>query len=936
MRRLVPFLVVLTAFLSPLLHAQEDVPEIARSLLEEAERAREAGRDDEAIARYQRVLEVAPSLASAYVNLGALYFNNGKVDQAYETFVRGLNSAPADRALLSNAASTAQQLGKREEALRLVDRALQSSPRDAPLHALRSTILRSLQRNDDALAALQQAVQISPADAKLQFSLGNLLYQLGRKPDAIAAYRKAVDTDRSYLRAWYNLGAVLFESGNDAEALDAYRVALAPVEQSFARKEPVDPIHARAYANLGAIYLRQKQLAPAADAYQKALRLAPADGDALYNLAFIDYSSGSLDRAEEEYRKALAADPTLPLAYLHLGDMAWRRGDAARAIQILQQGMPRFDAESRLAALHIIGRAQLARGDRAGAGATYAEIARLAPDDPDATTHFAYQRMIAARDAGEVAAERLALETLMARGATDAMRTEHALLLVRQGEMDAARSELKLIDDRWLTTLRAALGENADLRDAPPLAAAILDARAGNAEAAARKFADMHSPVGRGNAGLLYWQLGREAEARSLLAAAHAAMRDWNEVTIALGEIALSGRRYEEAIDLLSNAQCSAAPTTAAGTTLQLTLGSSDDLCGRQQRALNAALLSQAADELPSAPRRARQLAERAGNDAIAFLLRGTASLQLGELADAREELGRAINNGLPPTLLSIARRNLDAAQPAAAPAEPPEAVSAQPRRVVVVFLPDAPVDNDRSLAGAINEMLAPAMSTIPLQIEFFRRADDARAFLAANRDRVGMLIANSEFVSPGLTPRFQFARGGKATYERVVVVQTRSHFRSLNDLRGQTMSIADVLSDVGDAEVVRVPDDLTAIANVLFGKSAAALISEANPLLAQRRSDLRVIATTSPHPLPFVSFAAMPESDRTLLDARLRSARSVLGILVPVARAQREEPKREVVPIAASALSLRMPERPARVALRVSVELPKIEIPHPLEVRAR
>jgi tetratricopeptide (TPR) repeat protein len=75
MRACLAAALIAIAFLA---HAQE-VPEIARNLMEEAERARETNHLDDAIAKYRRVIDVAPALTSAYVNLGALYFQQGKV-----------------------------------------------------------------------------------------------------------------------------------------------------------------------------------------------------------------------------------------------------------------------------------------------------------------------------------------------------------------------------------------------------------------------------------------------------------------------------------------------------------------------------------------------------------------------------------------------------------------------------------------------------------------------------------------------------------------------------------------------------------------------------------------------------------------------------------------------------------------------------------------
>src|ERR1043166_9357057 len=157
MRTLLAAAVIALTILAPVLRAQEDVPEVARTLMEDADRAREANRIDDAIAKYRRVIDVAPSLGSAYANLGALYFKQGKMAEAYDTFVRGVAAAPADRTLLSNAAATAQQLGKSADALKYVDEAISRSPRDAALHSLRSTVLRSLNHNEDALAAISEA-----------------------------------------------------------------------------------------------------------------------------------------------------------------------------------------------------------------------------------------------------------------------------------------------------------------------------------------------------------------------------------------------------------------------------------------------------------------------------------------------------------------------------------------------------------------------------------------------------------------------------------------------------------------------------------------------------------------------------------------------------------------------------------------------------------
>jgi tetratricopeptide (TPR) repeat protein len=916
------------------LRAQEDVPEVARSLMEDAARARDAGRIDAAIAGYRRVIQAAPQLASAYVNLGALLHKQGKIEDAYATFAQGVERAPSDRTLLSNAAATALEIGKSDEALTYIDRAIETNKRDAELYTLRGTVLRALKRDDEAVAALQQAVQLAPNDARAHFSLGNALYAVRRKDDAIAEYRKAIELDPKMTRAYYNLGAVLFDVGRDNEALGAYKVALDPIDRAFAKNEPVDAIHARAYANLGAIYLRQKMWQPAENAYNKAIRLDPSSAGAHYNLGFIFYSTSKFERAEEEYRKALTLDPALPLAYLHLAQMAMKKNDPAGAAKLLRDGLPRFDADTKPLALRTLARAELARGNTADAMAALRQnagdadsmvlLARLdrrernfdearkvleSASSDDAAVLLG--RALLARDTNDLIRERAAFEALIAKSPRPEFRVALAANLARQGLFDDARKELDLAGAK--TFIGAAIQR--DVRELQEHAS---------------------DPIARGDLGLLLWQSNRADDARPHLAAALAASPAWSEVALASGEMSMNARDYNRAAELLTIAaqQCQA-PVTGA-----LIVGKTDDLCTRAKRDLAGTLIAQAATA-----RNGRALVDRAAElddrvNGVAFFLRATYDLIAGSEDDARTALNRAVSIGLPPAAESAAKKYLAAiAENAAAAERVPEkaAVASAPRRTVVVFLPDAPAENEKKLVETMSSFVTQLSSAsgVPLNVEFFRRAEDAREFVAANRERVGVMISNPELVGD-LEPQFQFTRDGARTYRRVVIVAQGSAIKSMTDLRGHTLTIAEGLRDVtgSGATIVPATDDLTAAANVMIGKSDAALVSEANALLAQNRGKLRVIHTTGATPMPVVAFAAMPQSDRDALTAALRAmsaTRLLANLQVTGLAAIEREPRPTAKRIEVTALTPRdlgvgtPPPPPANVALRAT--LPTVTI---------
>lgn len=70
----------------------------------------------------------------------------------------------------------------------------------------------------------------------------------------------------------------------------------------------LDPKHAPSYRLMGLIQFRKKNYAEAAAAFEKYLELVPGDSEALANLGYVHESLGQADKAEADYRKAVALD----------------------------------------------------------------------------------------------------------------------------------------------------------------------------------------------------------------------------------------------------------------------------------------------------------------------------------------------------------------------------------------------------------------------------------------------------------------------------------------------------------------------------------------------------------------------------------------------------------------------------------------------------
>src|SRR5260221_10991059 len=92
---------------------------------------------------------------------------------------------------------------------------------------------------------------------------------------------------------------------------------------------------------------------------------------------------------------------------------------------------------------------------------------------------------------------------------------------------------------------------------------------------------------------------------------------------------------------------------------------------------------------------------------------------------------------------------------------------SPTPHLTVVVFLPDLPAETEKRLAEEMTTLVSQwgTAANVPLQLELFRRADDARNFVLSNRDKVGVVVANPDFApAADYTPKLALTRHGPAS----------------------------------------------------------------------------------------------------------------------------------------------------------------------------
>jgi len=144
----------------------------------------DTGRRDDAIADFQKAVDVRPNHVEAHYNLGNALLQKGQVDDAIHQFRTTLEYDPGFAKAHNNLGNALLQEGK----------------------------------VDEAIGHFRAALQINPALAEAQNDLGNAFVQVGRMDEAVVHYREALKIEPGYAEAFANLGAVPLRRGRPPEA----------------------------------------------------------------------------------------------------------------------------------------------------------------------------------------------------------------------------------------------------------------------------------------------------------------------------------------------------------------------------------------------------------------------------------------------------------------------------------------------------------------------------------------------------------------------------------------------------------------------------------------------------------------------------------------------------------------------------------------------
>ena len=184
------------------------------------------GNHKDAIADYDRAIEINPQNASVYNNRGCVKDGMGDHKGALADYDQAIEINPQDARAYNNRGNTKNNMGDHKDAIADYDRAIEINSQYAMAYNNRGSVKGKMGDHENALADINRAIEISPQYAAAYSNRGNIKEKMGDYEDALADANRAIEINPQDARAYSIRGSTKTKMDNYEDALADYDRAL--------------------------------------------------------------------------------------------------------------------------------------------------------------------------------------------------------------------------------------------------------------------------------------------------------------------------------------------------------------------------------------------------------------------------------------------------------------------------------------------------------------------------------------------------------------------------------------------------------------------------------------------------------------------------------------------------------------------------------------
>ena len=331
-------------FLPVCVLAQQGADAQLQRYAQAGEKALASGRYDEAAQAYEKIRELAPTMAEAHARLGLIYFQSGKFEQAVPALRQAIKLKPALPNIDVLLAMSLSELGQYQEAVPILQKGFKRTTDPALKRSSGLQLQRAytgLKEDDKAVEIALELTRLYPKDPEilyhssrlfanyaylsavkisqvapdslwLHLAAGEAHESQGQLESALGAYREVLKKNPNHPGIHFRLGRVqLTRAAQDA-------TAEAEALKEFEQELNLDPTNANAAYEAGELHRKATRFDQAKNLFALAVKYYPDFEDALVGLGRTEVALKHAEQAIAPLRKAVALNANNEVAWFQL------------------------------------------------------------------------------------------------------------------------------------------------------------------------------------------------------------------------------------------------------------------------------------------------------------------------------------------------------------------------------------------------------------------------------------------------------------------------------------------------------------------------------------------------------------------------------------------------------------------------------------------
>lgn len=284
---------------------------------------------EEAIAVYERAIELNPEDSKYYFNKGNAFSELQRYDEAIIMYDMAIELNHENPNYYCNKGNILCALHNYEEAISLFRTAIEIDTECAICYFNLGTTFYYTHQYLEAVAMFNKAIEFDPKDADYYYNNGNALYNLRRLEEALGMYNRAIELKSGEVSFYNNKGLVLV-------ALQRYEEAVAMYDRAI----ELNPGKASYYYNKGIALEDLQRYEEAIRMYNKAIEINPGDVDYFYSKGLSLYYLQRYDEAVDMYEYCLKIDQANAVDYYYnMGGIFSIQNNLRRALDNLEKAL---------------------------------------------------------------------------------------------------------------------------------------------------------------------------------------------------------------------------------------------------------------------------------------------------------------------------------------------------------------------------------------------------------------------------------------------------------------------------------------------------------------------------------------------------------------------------------------------------------------------